>query len=466
MKKISLFLSSLLYMSSLYAQSDIEKEVIAQFQQDFNAQNYAAIFEKFSPEAKKAIPLNMFEKVSKDLQQQLGKIQSLEYIESKGKETAVYKANFEKDRLKLSMSLNNDQQISGLLFTPYIESTAANNKTVNAIQGYPKAIAEKIYQATRTFPEQTQVAIAVLDQDKTHYYGVQKHKDKILAKANQDKVFAIGSLTKVMTSTILAELVTQNKIKLDDKINPYYAFPFKDNIQVRFQDLANHTSGLPRLPSNLEVDDDTDPYKEYDAAKLEEYLKNSLELEHANNSGKVPHYSNLAVALLGQSLSQSQNKDFAELLNEHVFKKYGMKNSYTSLDQAAKQLVPAFDAQGKEITTWSFNIFLPAGGVFSTASDLTRFAQAQLDAKNAAVQLTQQATTEKAGSYQLGLGWFVREQDNGTKIIWHGGNTAGHSAILMIDLNKKKAVTILANVAAVHPEMGNIEKLAAQLLQE
>lgn len=37
MKKISLFLSSLLYMSSLYAQSDIEKEVIAQFQQDFNA---------------------------------------------------------------------------------------------------------------------------------------------------------------------------------------------------------------------------------------------------------------------------------------------------------------------------------------------------------------------------------------------------------------------------------------------
>ena len=466
MKKISLFLSSLLYMSSLYAQSDIEKEVIAQFQQDFNAQNYAAIFEKFSPEAKKAIPLNMFEKVSKDLQQQLGTIKSLEYLESKGKETAVYKANFEKDRLKLSMSLNNDQQISGFLFTPYIESTAANNKTVNAIQGYPKAIAEKIYQATRTFPEQTQVAIAVLDQDKTHYYGVQKHKDKILAKANQDKVFAIGSLTKVMTSTILAELVTQNKIKLDDKINPYYVFPFKDNIQIRFQDLANHTSGLPRLPSNLEVDDDTDPYKEYDAAKLEEYLKNSLELEHANNSGKVPHYSNLAVALLGQSLSQSQNKDFAELLNEYVFKKYGMKNSYISPDQAAKQLVPAFDAQGKEITTWTFDTFLPAGGVLSTASDLTRFAQAQLDAKNAAVQLTQQATTEKAGSYQLGLGWFVREQENGTKIIWHGGNTAGHSAILMIDLNKKKAVTILANIAAVHPEMGNIEKLAAQLLQE
>lgn len=56
MKKISLFLSSLLCMSSLYAQSDIEREVITQFQQDFNAQNYAAIFEKFSPEAKKAIP--------------------------------------------------------------------------------------------------------------------------------------------------------------------------------------------------------------------------------------------------------------------------------------------------------------------------------------------------------------------------------------------------------------------------
>ena len=73
----------------------------------------------------------------------------------------------------------------------------------------------------------------------------------------------------------------------------------------------------------------------------------------------MPHYSNLAVALLGQSLSQSQNKDFTELLNEYVFKKYGMKNSYTSPDQAAKQLVPAFDAQGKEITTWTFDTFYP-----------------------------------------------------------------------------------------------------------
>ena len=34
-----------------------------------------------------------------------------------------------------------------------------------------------------------------------------------------------------------------------------------------------------------------------------------------------------------------------------------MKHSYTSPDQAAKQLVSAFDAQGKEITTWAFDTF-------------------------------------------------------------------------------------------------------------
>lgn len=45
---------------------------------------------------------------------------------------------------------------------------------------------------------------------------------KIKPIENQHKVFEIGSITKVFTSTVLASLVDEGKIKLTDEINPFY----------------------------------------------------------------------------------------------------------------------------------------------------------------------------------------------------------------------------------------------------
>lgn len=463
MKKISLILSMLLCAGHVYAQTEQEKATITQFQAHFNAQKYAEIFQTFSPDMQKAVPLSMFEKISKDLTTQLGNIQQVDFTHYKGEGIAVYKTTFEQERLNLVLGINDQQQISTLLFQPYVEPNTAPNTTVNAIQGYPKEITDKIFQSTKAFPEHTNVAIAVLEQGKTKYYGVHKHDNQIHAKANQDHVFGIGSITKVMTSEVLAQLVTQNKLKLDDTINGYYAFPFKDNIQLRFQDLANHTSGLPRLPSNLEVSSIENPYQAYDEKKLNEYLQNQLILDVQDNQGKFPNYSNLAVGLLGHSLGLSQQQSFASLIQRYVFDQHQMKNSYVSTPKAGKKLIPAFSKDGTVIPTWEFDTLFAAGGVLSTVEDLMKFAQAQLNDQNAVAKMMQQATTEQYTNHKIGLGWFIDAKGQG--IIWHGGNTAGHSSILMLDLKNKRAVSILANVAVDHPHMGEIEKLAIQLLQ-
>lgn len=465
MKKVAMLITGLWMMGPVFAQTDVEKRAVTQFQQDFNAAAYEAMYRHFSPQMQQALPVSMLKTVSEDIKKQLGSIQNIEFIENKGKATAIYKVRFEKDHLKLSLSLNDQQQMTGLLFSPYIESEAASNTTENHIQSYPKDIAEKIFAATRTFPENTQVAIAVLDSKKTQYLGVHKYDNKIHEKANQDQVFAIGSISKVFTATILAELVSQKKIGLEDSINRYYPFQFKDNIQLKFKDLSNHTSGLERLPTNLASDDATNPYKDYDAAKLHAYLQNDLVLNEVQLSSRAPTYSNLGVGLLGHTLALAQKTTLENLYQQYIFSRYGMKNTFVNQEQAGKHLVPALDVTGKEIPTWDFDVLLGAGGVLSTVEDMSRFAQAQLDAKNSALQMTQQPSTVKVGHYQMGMGWFIRESENGQKVLWHGGNTAGHTSILLLDLNKKKAVTILANVSAVHPEMGNIEQLAAELLK-
>src|SRR5690606_26436110 len=148
-------------------------------------------------------------------------------------------------------------------------------------------------------------------------------------------IFEIGSITKVFTSTVLASLVEEGKIKLTDKINSYYSFPFNNNINLTFKDLANHTSGLPRLPENLVLSDEANPYKSYGKNQIEEYLKNFLKIDKPQTYS----YSNLGTGLLGYTLGLSQKTSFQKLLQKNVFDKYKMINSFTSSHNLTDKLV-------------------------------------------------------------------------------------------------------------------------------
>jgi CubicO group peptidase (beta-lactamase class C family) len=114
-------------------------------------------------------------------------------------------------------------------------------------------ISEVVYQKTRTFPNKTQVAIAVIRNGDTDYYGAIKENDNLNTIINKDSIFEIGSITKVFTATVLANLVVNKKLKLNIDINQYFDFPFKDNLKINMLSLANHTSGLPRHPTNYDT---------------------------------------------------------------------------------------------------------------------------------------------------------------------------------------------------------------------
>src|SRR5690606_35384752 len=105
-----------------------------------------------------------------------------------------------------------------------------DSKTVNAANNYPKEISETIFSKSKNFPDNTQLSIAIIQNGKTGYYGIIKANDTIKSIENQNRVFEIGSITKIFTSTVLASLVEDEKIKLTDEINPYYPFHFKNNV--------------------------------------------------------------------------------------------------------------------------------------------------------------------------------------------------------------------------------------------
>ena len=104
-------------------------------------------------------------------------------------------------------------------------------------------------------PNNSQIAVALVNGKNVNYYGAIKQNDKIKQIDNHESVFEIGSITKIMTSTILANLVHEDKIALDDPLQKHVPFklkrPDKDGKTLTIKMLSNHTSGLTRMPNNM-----------------------------------------------------------------------------------------------------------------------------------------------------------------------------------------------------------------------
>lgn len=223
---------------------------------------------------------------------------------------------------------------------------------------------------------------------------------------------------------------------MTDEINSYYPFSFKNDIKLTFENLANHTSGLPRLPENLDLSNEANPYKNYGKTQIEEYLKNQLKLE--NEEIKSYSYSNLGTGLLGYTLGLSQKTSYQDLLQKNVFDKYEMKNSFTHPQSTTDKLVKGQNTDGNGTSNWEWDVLFGAGGILSTTEDLAKFANAQFNPKNKELALTRIPTFEVNENMKIGLGWHILKSKNGEDLFWHNGGTGGYSSSITVNTNEKK----------------------------
>ncbi len=461
MKRLFSFLVIISITNLLFAQTENYKNAIDHFQANYNSGKYDEIFNSFSPEMQQALPLQNAKQFLIGLNTQVGKIESKEFIGYQQGTYATYKTKFEKSIWAVNISLDNQNKINGLSIKPYEELNKTEDKAINALNNYPKEIAEIIFSRSKDFPNNTQLSIAIIENGKTNYYGIIKENDSLKAIDNQNKVFEIGSITKIFTSTVLASLIEDKKIKLTDNINSYFPFSFKDNIRLSFESLANHTSGLRRLPENLNLTNETNPYKNYGKNLLEDYLKNGLKLE--NKSLKSYSYSNLGAGLLGYTLGLSQKTSFQQLLQKNIFDKYKMTNSFTSSQNLGNRLVKGLNAKGEIVSNWDFDILFGGGGILSTTVDLAKFAKAQFNSNNKELSLTRKPTFVINDKKKIGLGWHVLKSERDKELFWHNGGTGGYSSSIAVNVESKTAVIILSNVSSFNPKMENIDKLCFEL---
>ena len=353
------------------------------------------------------------------------------------------------------------------LFCNYLngQTVAVKNNQEIEKNDVTKAQSDLIFEKVKVFPDKTQLSIAFIKDGKPRFYGIEKENGIIRSVENHRDVFEIGSISKVFTATLLTGLVIDKKLELDNNINDYLDYPLKNDQKITFKELANHTSGLPRLPTNLNLAlaDPDNPYKGYDENKLREYLTENLEL--SKRAEKKSEYSNLGVGLLGYTLSQIENKGYQDLLEDRVFSKYKMTNSTTNKNDINTKLVKGLNPYGEETSNWDLDILVGAGGILSTAEDLSKFAIAQFNDSNSELSMTRAKTFEVVENIDIGLGWAIIKKESGNDWHWHNGGTGGYTSSMTIDTMNRNGVVILSNVSAFSQHMGNIDQLCFELIE-
>jgi len=343
-------------------------------------------------------------------------------------------------------------------------------EAVNAQVTQPGKISKQqtdlIFDMIKVFPDQTQFSIAFIKNGNVHFYGVKRVNDSITAVDNARNVFEIGSITKVFTSTLLAYAVTEGKVKLDDTISDRLGFPLRNAVEISYTQLANHTSGLPRMPSNFNFSamlSPSNPYKNYNNADLESFLKNEMKV--MQNPGEKYDYSNVGAGTLGYVLCKIANADFQTLADQKIFSPYGMTNTTTVRSTIENRLVSGLNAQGEVTSNWDLGALTGAGGILSTVEDLSRFAQAQFDSTHTALTLTRTSTFRVNDHLEVGLGWHILHAETGDTWHWHNGGTGGYTSSMAIDVKNKTGIVILTNVSAFHKNMKNIDNLCFELMK-
>jgi D-alanyl-D-alanine-carboxypeptidase/D-alanyl-D-alanine-endopeptidase len=273
-----------------------------------------------------------------------------------------------------------------------------------------------------------------------------------------DTVFEIGSITKVFTCLLLADMAERGEVALDDPVAKYLpagvTAPERDGRQMTLIDLATHSSGLPRwpddiAPGDLSPKDWSNPYADYTVEQLHAFLSG---YRLRRDIGASHAYSNLGMGLLGRALAHRAGLDFESLVRERITGQLGMIDTAIALtpDQEARFAV-GHDHARQPVAAWTMPTFAGAGALRSTASDLLTVVAAELGFIETPLKaaMTAQLEPRRASDadYIQALGWRIDPEPSG-EIVWHGGATGGFRCFMLFDAKRRAGVVMLTNSAS------------------
>jgi len=270
-------------------------------------------------------------------------------------------------------------------------------------------------------------------------------------------IYEIGSITKVFTSLLLADMVNRGEVALTDPVSKLLPadvkVPERNGRAITLQDLAMHVSGLPRMPSNFAPRDKTNPYADYTNTEMFAFLSGYT---LTRDIGSQYEYSNFGAGLLGQALARRAGMDYETLVRTRITGPLRMTNTSAALtpDMRAR-FVTGHDNSMTATPYWDFPAggggLAAAGALRSDVDDMLTFLGANLGFTPSPLSsaMTSMVTPRHGAgrpNVEVALGWHVTTR-NGKEIVWHNGGTGGFRTFAGYDRKAGIGVVVLSNAA-------------------
>jgi serine-type D-Ala-D-Ala carboxypeptidase/endopeptidase len=313
------------------------------------------------------------------------------------------------------------------------------------------------------------IVIGIITPNGTQAYGYGNISEVNSTKVNGDTIFDTASITKTFTTTLLAYMVKQGLVNLDDPIERYLPatlnVPTYNGHKITLESLATHTSGLPDFPAAW-IRNHT-----YTTQQLYNFLSNTpLQSE----PGTKTNYSDFGMSLLGHILSIRADVPYTQLIQDRILNVLGMDSTGIAMNSTAITLSDVLKSRlakghigGKEVNLE----FVPeaiqgAGALHSTANDLLKYLAANMNlihtSINDIIQETHlirheypqapslhfdSANNKSLSASYVGLGWFI-DTNLGTEVIQHSGGIDGYSSFIGFNPTKQEGVVLLCSCEA------------------
>lgn len=279
-------------------------------------------------------------------------------------------------------------------------------------------------------------------------------------------LFAIGSISKSFTATVLGTLADEGRIDWDEPVRSYLpGFQLYDPVaseQMTPRDLITHRSGLPRHDA-LWYGADFTRREMFDRLR---YIEPSEEFRAAWQ------YQNLMFMTAGYLAGQVAGTTWEDLVRERIFAPLDMTSSNFSVEDSQKAADFAFpygevEDQATRIPFRNIDEIGPAGSINSNVEEMIRYVQMFIDlGKVGADQLLSEANAKQMQTPQMvmpgeiqhdelghsayGMG-FVVTTYRGEKLVHHGGGIDGFISLLSFMPRKRLGMIVLTNFSGANP---------------
>jgi CubicO group peptidase (beta-lactamase class C family) len=400
---------------------------------------------------------------------QRGQSQGLEWVEvqeeTPGFTVALLKRKLTGDLTALAVRVEDAApfRVSGIGGRPPRPGTAATEQPLASdaelateLERYVKALAgADVFSGT----------VLLAKNGTTIYAGAFGQANKDFGVPNTiDTKFNLGSMNKMFTAVTIARLVEQGKLSYEDPLSKFLPeYPSAASARkVRIAHLLTHTSGLGSYFN--------DEFERSSRARFRT-VDDMMQLAKGDSLRFEPGtrwaYSNTGMLVLGKVIEVVTRQDYFAYLREHLYTPAGMANTDAyELDRVNPNLAVGYQSDFADDGTKRFrnNVFMhvmrggPAGGGYSTAGDLVRFAEALTSGKLVSPATFELMTTPKpeVQSPRYGYGFGV---DTETGIVGHSGGFPGISSNLDIFKGTGYVAVVLSNYGGASQPV--VEKIRA-----